>query len=291
MHESYSNGDEQVTPHIIGVIFAIMSASAWGTGDFSGGIATRSRSQFQVLFLVSIYGIIILAALGLLTGESLPSSRDVSWALIAGLTGSFGIAALYKGLSLGNAVAVAPTAAVIGAGLPMVFNCLSMGPPGSVQVLSFIFAIFGIWIVSRQPDGHRHASSQELVLSIIAGIGFGGFFIMIAQVNKGLVFFPLVLSKAAAIILAATILSLRRERFPSPGGNPMAAIAGLFDAGGNVFFMLAKQFTRLDVAAVLASMYPAVTVILAWWILKEKVSSSQWWGVSLCVIAITLIGI
>ena len=71
----------------------------------------------------------------------------------------------------------------------------------------------------------------------------------------------------------------------------MAAIAGLFDAGGNVFFMLAKQFTRLDVAAVLASMYPAVTVILAWWILKERVSSSQWWGVFLCVIAITLIGI
>jgi drug/metabolite transporter (DMT)-like permease len=73
--------------------------------------------------------------------------------------------------------------------------------------------------------------------------------------------------------------------------NPIAIFAGFFDAGGNVFFLLAKQFTRLDVAAVLASMYPAVTVILACVILREKVSASQWRGVILCVIAIALIGI
>jgi drug/metabolite transporter (DMT)-like permease len=119
--------------------------------------------------------------------------------------------------------------------------------------------------------GQRHASRQELILAMIAGIGFGGFFILIAQVDKGLVFLPLVISKIAAIILAVTILLFRREKLPPIKGNPIALVTGLFDAGGNIFFMLAKQYTRLDVAAVLASMYPAITVILAWLVLREKV--------------------
>jgi drug/metabolite transporter (DMT)-like permease len=152
-------------------------------------------------------------------------------------------------------------------------------------------AIMGIWLVSRPPGGQRHANRQELILAMIAGVGFGGFFILIVQVDKGLVFLPLVISKIAAIILAVSTLLFRRETLPSLRGNPIALVTGLFDAGGNIFFMLAKQYTRLDVAAVLASMYPAITVILAWMILKERVCTSQWQGVTLCIIAIALIGV
>jgi drug/metabolite transporter (DMT)-like permease len=279
-----------VTPHILGVLCALLSAVTWGTGDFGGGIATKSKNQYQVLFLVSIPGIAVLAVFALLFKEGGPSAKDALWAFSAGLSGAFGIAALYKGLSLGNAAAVAPTAAVIGAGLPVVFSCLELGLPGSVQILGFIVAIIGIWLVSRPPGGQRHASRQELILAIIAGIGFGGFFILIAQVDKGLVFLPLVISKTAAIIFAVTILLFRHETLPSMKGSSIALASGLFDAGGNIFFMLAKQYTRLDVAAVLASMYPAITVILAWLVLREKVCSSQWQGVVLCVIAVALIG-
>jgi drug/metabolite transporter (DMT)-like permease len=280
-----------VTPHIIGVIFALTSAVVWGTGDFSGGIATRAQNQFQVLFLMTIPGIVGLAIIALLVGEAMPSPRDVLWAFSAGLAGAFGVAALYKGLSLGNAATVAPTAAVIGAGVPVIFSCFFLGVPDLPKILGFIVAIFGIWLVSRPPEGHGQASKQGLILAILAGIGFGGFFTLIAQVDQGLVFIPLVLSKTAAIILALTTLFFRRDQLPSLVSNPIAIFAGFFDAGGNVFFLLAKQFTRLDVAAVLASMYPAVTVILACVILREKVSASQWRGVILCVIAIALIGI
>jgi drug/metabolite transporter (DMT)-like permease len=280
-----------VTSHILGVLCALLSALVWGTGDFSGGIATRSKNQYQVLFLVSIPGIAVLAIFALLFHEGVPSVKDALWAFSAGLSGAFGIAALYKGLSLGNAAAVAPAAAVIGAGLPVVFGCIELGLPDSVQILGFIMAIIGIWLVSRPSGGQRHTSRQGLTLAMIAGIGFGGFFILIAQADKGLVFLPLVISKTAAIILAVTTLLFRREALPSMKGTPITLVTGLFDAGGNIFFMLAKQYTRLDVAAVLASMYPAITVILAWLVLREKVCASQWQGVVLCVIAIALIGV
>lgn len=280
-----------MTSHIIGVLFALTSAAVWGTGDFSGGMATRIQNQFQVLFLMTIPGVVMLAAIAFFSGEALPSTGDMAWAFCAGASGALGVAALYKGLACGNAAAVAPTAAVIGAGLPVVFSCFFLGMPSMPHIVGFIAAISGIWFVSRGIDGHGPSSNQSLILAILAGIGFGGFFIMIAQVEQGLVFSPLVFSKTAALVLALVIIFFRHDRLPSPRSNPIAIFAGLFDAGGNVFFLLAKQFTRLDVAAVLASMYPSVTVILACVILKEKVSVLQWRGVVLCVIAVALIGL
>ena len=283
-------GSEMVTPHIIGVIFALTSAVVWGTGDFSGGMATRIQNQFQVLFLMTIPGIVMLAVIAAVIGEPFPSSVDAVWAFCAGTSGALGVAALYKGLANGNAATVAPTAAVIGAGIPVMFSFFLLGIPDISHILGFITAIFGIWFVSRPVDGHEHENSQGLIMAILAGCGFGGFFTMIAQVEQGLVFSPLVLAKAAALILALVLMFFRHDRLPAPLSNPIAIIAGFFDAGGNIFFLLAKQFTRLDVAAVLASMYPSVTVILSCLILKEKVSLTQWGGVVLCVIAIALIG-
>lgn len=279
-----------VTPHIIGVIFALTSAVVWGTGDFCGGMATRIQNQFQVLFLMTIPGLVLLAVIAFFIGEAMPSLNGVVWALCAGTSGALGVAALYKGLANGNAATVAPTAAVIGAGLPVVFSCFFLGIPDMPRIFGFVVAIFGIWFVSRPIDGHERTSKQSLMLAVFAGIGFGGFFTMIAQVEQGLVFSPLIFAKAAALILALVIIFFRHDSLPSPLSNPIAIFAGFFDAGGNVFFLLAKQFTRLDVAAVLASMYPSVTVILACLILKEKVSISQGGGVVLCIIAIALIG-
>jgi drug/metabolite transporter (DMT)-like permease len=279
-----------MTPHILGVVYALVSAVVWGTGDFSGGLATRSQNQYQVLLLVSIPGMALLLICALLVGEALPGLEDTAWALGAGLSGAFGIAALYKGLTLGNAAAVAPTAAVIGAGLPVVFSCLSDGFPGMINTAGFMAAVFGIYLVSRPKEAGTRLKGQATFLAVLAGMGFGGFFTLIAQVEQGQVFFPLVLSKVSAISLAVATLFFRREGLPRPWGSPVALVAGLFDAGGNIFFMLARQYTRLDVAAVLSSMYPAVTVLLAWLVLKEEVSASQWQGVALCILAIALIG-
>ncbi len=280
-----------MTPHVIGVICALTSAVVWGSGDFSGGVAARTQNQFQVLALMSIPGIVVLALLALFTGEMVPTVKDIAWASSAGVAGALGIAALYRALSLGNAATVAPTTAVIGAALPVVFSWLFIGMPGIPRILGFIVAIYGIWCVSRPADTHPRGNGEGLILAVLAGMAFGWFFILIAQVEQGKVFAPLAFSKVASLILALVILRARGEGMPPLTSNPIAILAGFFDAGGNAFYMVARQFTRLDVAVVLASMYPAVTVILAYLILREKISASQWWGVGLCVTAITLISL
>lgn len=277
------------TSHLIGALLALTSAIAWGTGDFFGGVATRRRDQFQVLALSTLSGLGILIVLTLVRSESFPSIKGTIWAYSAGASGALGIAILYYGLSLGNAAIIAPTTSVIGTALPVIFSIFTRGLPGLPQRLGFILAIVGIWLVSQSPTGSRRVSNQGLLLAFLAGLGFGGFFILIAQVDSSDVFATLVVAKSGALSVAMLLLLIRRRALPTPVSNPIALLAGALDAGGNIFFLLAKQFTRLDVAVVLSSMYASTTVILTSIILKEVLSASQWMGLVLCMIAIALI--
>jgi drug/metabolite transporter (DMT)-like permease len=129
------------------------------------------------------------------------------------------------------------------------------------------------------------------VLAFAAGLGFGGFFILIAQVPGAGVFAPLLVARLAALAAALMLLAARRVPLPGLGSNPVALLAGVLDAGGNIFYVLAQRLTRLDVAAVLASLYPAATVLLAWIVLKERVSPAQWSGAALCLAAVVLIAL
>ena len=128
-----------------------------------------------------------------------------------------------------------------------------------------------------------------MLLAFLSGIGFGGFFVFIAQVDKGQVFSPIFVARTVTLCIAVLMLMLRRIPIPGITSNPIALLAGVLDTGGNVFYVLATKFTRLDVAAVLSSLYPAATVFLATVLLKEKVSRFQWVGVSLCLVAVMLI--
>jgi drug/metabolite transporter (DMT)-like permease len=103
------------------------------------------------------------------------------------------------------------------------------------------------------------------------------------------VFAPVIVAKIVALLLGLAVLAMRREGPPSLRGIPIALLAGVLDAGGNVFYLLAQHATRLDVAAVLSSMYPAFTVILAYFVLGQRISATQWGGVTLCIVAISLI--
>lgn len=276
---------------ILGILFALTSAAVWGSGDFSGGLATRRHSPFQVLTLSSLVGIVLLVGCALLWRETLPGAMSMFWAVLAGGAGAVGIASLYRALSLEQAATVAPITAVISAALPVLFGALTEGLPAPLQILGIMLAFGGIWLVS-QPEHAEHAISQRgLGLALLAGVGFGCFFILIAQVEDGKVFTPLVIARLISLLAAASMVRLRGLSFVGPRANPAAILAGVLDAGGNIFFLLAQQFTRLDIAAVLASLYPASTVLLAALILHERISRSQGIGVVICLGAIVLISL
>ncbi len=275
--------------NLLGAFLALTSALIWGSGDFSGGLATRRSHQFHVLTLSTLSGIVVLLVFAGLWHEALPSLRSNIWAMLAGISGALGIAALYRALSLGNTAIVAPTAAVIGAVLPVGFGILTAGMPAASRLVGFVLAFGGIWLVSQSSMPEKVVLQRGFGLACLAGVSFGGFFILIAQVEAGKVFNPLVVSRFMEFATALVLLRLYRMPLPALNSNPIALLAGILDVGGNIFYLWAKQYTRLEVAAVLASLYPMMTVILASLILKEKVSRSQWLGVGVCLIAIALI--
>lgn len=273
----------------LGSLIAVLAAATWGSGDFLGGLATRKRSQYQVVALASFSGLVILLIAMLARQESAPSLEDALWSAGAAISGTIGIAALYRGLATSQAALVAPASSVIGVALPVLVGTLLYGPPGALKWLGMATGALGIWLVSTNTGLSRGESQQALMLAFVAGLGFGGFFVLIAQVETGAVFAPLVIAKFTSLIFSLIILAARRQHIPVMRGSGTALAAGVFDAGGNVFYLLAAQMTRLEFAALLASMAPAMTVLLAALVSRQRVSHWQKGGVGLCLAAIALI--
>jgi drug/metabolite transporter (DMT)-like permease len=278
-----------ISSQLIGSLSGLISAVVWGSGDFAGGMASRRQSSYQVLALAALSGAAVLLVLALAWGDPIPGRADALWATAGGLGGAIGIAALYRGLSLGNAALVAPTTSVTATLVPVMFELLRRNLPRPGQMVGFVVALLGIWLVSQTQVEGGKPQRRGIWLALLAGLGFGSFFVLIGQVGPGGVFAPLVIARLAAFGLALLLLGLRRERIPAVKSNPIALLAGVLDAGGNVFYLLATQYTRLDVAAVLASLYPAATVILASRLTHERISPRQWAGVVICLSAVILI--
>lgn len=276
----------------LGILSGLTAALVWGGSDFSGGIAARRQNQFQVLVSTGLSGLVILVTAALIRQEGMLDYASILWAASAGLFGVFGIAALYRGLSMGNAVGIAPAAAVISTGLPVIYSLMIEGSPKLTQFIGFGLALAGIWMTSGSDSIQLGGNAkQSLLLAIIAGVGFSGFFILIDRVEPGKIFSPLVVSRFVSLIVALLMVNFQHIRLTPFFSNPIALLAGAMDAGGNVFYLIAIQFTRVDVAVVLTSLCPAVTVVLSAIILKEKINHQQWLGVIICLIAAVLIAL
>lgn len=272
----------------LGIVLALCSAMVWGSGDYCGGRASTRLDPFVVLTLAGVSGIVLLTGMALARGETAIFERSLVWAAGAGLFGSGGIVALYRGLAVSNAATVAPLASVLAAVIPVVVAAMTEGRPSGTQTAGFALALAGIWLVTRAAaDGE--ASRAGVRLGVLAGAGFGGFLVLIAQVPAGSVFLPLAVARALMLLTGVAAVTVRRVPMPAAGATPMALVAGVLDAGGNIFYMLARQYVRLDIAAVLSSLYPVSTVLLSWMISHERVSPTQWFGVGVCIASIVLI--
>jgi len=272
----------------VGVILGLCSALVWGSGDFCGGRAATRHDPFQVLGLAAVAGMVVLGTAALGVGEAVPPGSALLWAAAAGVSGALGIVALYRGLAVGRSATVAPLAAVVAATCPVLYEVAIEGLPRPIQLGGFLLALGGIWLVS-QSASHAPASRAGVRLGLLAGLGFGGFLIFIAQTPHGSVFVPLLIARAMMLATAVVVLGTRRTALLPTRPAPIAFLAGVLDSGGNVLYVLAQQHVRLDIAAVLSSLYPVATVVLARVILHERVSGSQWVGAAVCLSAIVLI--
>lgn len=272
----------------LGVLLAVASALVWGSGDFCGGRAATRLDPFQVLFLAAVSGMVMLVSAAALTGESFALSASLLWAAGAGLAGGGGIVALYRGLAIGSAATVAPLASVLAAVLPVVVGVFTEGAPRPVQVVGFGLALAGVVLVARPaPDGRSSRAGVEM--GLLAGLGFGGFLVLAAQVTGSTVYVPLTVARAMMLGTALLMMRARGLAVPRLQAHPIGLLAGLLDAGGNVLYLLARQHVRMDMAAVLSSLYPVSTVVLARMVTGERVTAAQWAGGALCLAAVALI--
>ncbi|MCI0478495.1 MAG: DMT family transporter [Anaerolineales bacterium] len=271
------------------IVFGLTSALVWGTGDFLGGLGSRRASVLSVLLIAESSGLILLLALAWLWHEPIPTPAQMGWGVAAGIAGTLGLGALYVGLASSRASIVAPVSAVVGALLPAVYSILTIGLPDTTQQIGFALAIGAIILVSYSNQGVGEL--RALGMAILAGLGFGLYFIFIHQSGQDSTFFPLVFARGISIPFLLVLVLWRKAVMPPRSVLPIVIASGLFDVGGNVFFVLSSQVGRLDVATILASLYPATTVILSRIVLHEHITRLQASGVFLALAAIVLIAL
>jgi drug/metabolite transporter (DMT)-like permease len=277
-----------VSSGLAAVVLGLTSAASWGAGDFTGGLASKRSPLLGVLVVGQGTGVALVVLAALALREPAPAPAALAWAAAAGAAGAVGLAALYRGLAVGRMAVVAPVSAVLSAAIPVAWSALAEGLPQPSKLAGFALALAGIWLVARAgPSGEGRAG---LGLALVAGCGFGGFLVLMHQGAEGGTFWPLAAARGTSLALAlAAALGRGRAWAPMRRAVPLVMLSGALDAGGNAFFVLAMQAGRLDVAAVLSSMYPASTVLLAAAVLRERVTRPQGAGIAAVLGAIALI--
>jgi drug/metabolite transporter (DMT)-like permease len=253
-------------------------------------LLTRRTALFGVVLVSQVVGMLVALALAIARGETAPTQADLAWSVLCGVSGGIGITALYRGLAFGRMGIVAPVTGVIAAVIPVAAGIVLEGVPPPLVLVGIALAIVAVILVSRVRD--ESSGPSGLVFALIAGVGIGLFSVFIAQISDGHAFGPLVAIRGSeAVLIVAAILVTRAPWRPAGRLVPAIAAVGVLDMVGNGAFILAVQAGALAVAAVLSSLYPVTTVVLAAVVLRERVTRVHAVGIALAVAAIACIAI
>ncbi len=289
------------------VLVALGAALAYGLSDFIGGVVSRRTSVWPVAFtacLGAALGTLVLALV--VPGD--PTAADYAWGLLGGIGSGAGTAFLYRGFARGRMGVVAPVSAVGAALLPATVGVLTGERPTALVWLGLVAALPGIWLVAREPaaDPEPAADAADaadplgapsilaagLSDGLLAGLGFGLLFAALGQVPEGAGFWPVMATQLVSLVsVSAAALLLGGHPLPRQAGHWGGLAAGLTATLAVVGFMIARQQGLLSVAAVLTSLYPAATVLLASLVLHERLHRAQSVGLLLCGLSVVCVAL
>jgi drug/metabolite transporter (DMT)-like permease len=273
------------------VLLSLLAAASYGLADFLGGFVSKRVSAWSVAFCAQIGGAVATLAVALVAAGD-PTSRDLWWAAAAGVGNGVGTAFLYRGLSAGRMGVVAPVSGVGAALLPVLVGVSTGERPAALAWLGIAVAFPAIWLVSREPASSTTTGSSGLLDGVLAGLGFGSLFVALAQVGEGSGLLPLALNQAVGGVVIVVIATLVRAPWlPREPRAGLGAVSGLLGAVATGLFMVASRGENLTVSAVVVSLYPAFTVVLAALLLREHVHRPQALGLALCAAAVTLVAL
>jgi drug/metabolite transporter (DMT)-like permease len=275
------------------VVFSLVSALGYGLSDFVGGMIAKRVSPWSVTAVAQAASALIMAATTLLVDGS-PTGADLAWGVVAGSGSGLGAVFLYRGLAGGPMSVVAPLSAVGAALLPVIVGVATGERPSTLTWLGVGCAFPAIWLVSRVTEEHApnvtRPVSAGVVDGLLAGAGFGLLFIALGQVPESAGLLPLTLTQSTSVVaVVVTATAFRQPWVPRDPYVLRAVAAGVLGTTATLAFLLATQTGLLTVAAVLSSLYPATTVLLAAVVLRERIGRVQAIGLVLAVLAVALV--
>jgi drug/metabolite transporter (DMT)-like permease len=275
------------------VLLAALSALCYGAADFSGGFAARRSPLVPVLVTSQTAGTLLALTFVLASGEAVPAGRDLAWGAAAGVAGAVGLALLYRGIAGGLVAIVSPTAALVGAAIPVAFGILSGERPSPAALAGSALCLPAILLLSWvRGVADRRALRSALAHAVLSGTFIGLFFIAVAGSSPGSGLWPILAARGASVTLLVAAAFLSRQRLAvSRAGALPTLVAGVTDMAANVLFLLATREGFLSLAVIVASLYPAPTVLLARVFFREHIPPVRALGLALAVAGIALIGL
>jgi len=272
---------------------ALLSAFGYGISDFVGAIASRRVAALRVVLVSYPIALVILAVLAMAVGGEI-NQGAVFWGALCGVSQAFGIWWFYAALGSGPISVVSPLTAILVAGIPVGAGLVLGERPSAIAAVGVVLALVAVVLVSRETtdqDVAPHKFTPTVAwLTVGSGLAFGLNFVLIHQAPVDAKLWPLVFARLSASVLVLVIAAVSANLRP-PRGTPLrlAMLAALLDAGANVAMLLALQASYLSLAGVLMSLYPAVTVLLAIVVLRERVTRWQVLGMVVAVGAVAMI--
>jgi drug/metabolite transporter (DMT)-like permease len=271
------------------VLLGLLASVGWGVADFGGGLTSRRGPVLGVLLWSQVASLAIGLPIALARTEPIMQPMDLAICIAGGALGSSGLALLYRGLSVGRMGVVAPVAAVLTAVLPVSFGFLTQGVPSLLAIGGIGSAVVSVILVSRAPAA-ADGRPSGLWYGIGAGTVFGLFTVAVSLLGDGLILSPIIVIRIASVLAIGSWILARREPWRVARRLwPALVVVGVIDMLATVAYLSAIGIGPLAIAAILASLYPVVTTILAAVVLRERISPVHAIGIVAAGAAVILI--
>jgi drug/metabolite transporter (DMT)-like permease len=284
-------------------LIALAAAALWGGGDFSGGMGVKNAggtmgAALRVVLLSHVMSFSVLLVVAWLRGDAFPHGAPLLWGLVAGVTAGISLTCFYVALSRGAMGASAALSGLLAAAIPSVVSAFSEGSPGLLRVAGFAVAGASIWMIAAGPNAEATPADRGTFwLAMAGGVGFGIYFVALKLAGTTGVIWPMATARMGS--LSICLLMLLAVSFGTKANGAKARMTrkvvmwavstALLDTSGNLLFIEATRTGRLDVAAVLASLYPASTILMAAWMLRERPTRRQGLGMAAAAVAVVMI--
>jgi drug/metabolite transporter (DMT)-like permease len=217
-------------------------------------------------------------------------------AVIGGFEGALSLVIFYRALAIGAMGLTAALTGLLTALIPVLYSFFSDGLPAPVNIAGLATGCAAIWFISQQAQAQTAArepgpGGNALLLGTLSGIGFGCQLVLLKMASNGGVLWSLTWTRIAGVSALLIALAVMRPKAPVKAYLAIGILAGVLDTVGNLFYILAAQAGRLDIAALVSSLYPAGTIVLAAILLRERPSRRQMAGIGLALAAVAMLSV